>query len=173
MKHGNKTVQYSIYNRGSGNPKFITDTTSLKRPPLEMLTETIKGGGIAGELDLPTMGQLGAMEYEIAFKRANEHAVELFGQKIQYIEARWVTDVLDTSNAKIGICANKDIIKGIPKKIELGTVESNSGNDSSVVLEVIYFKHIQDGKALIEIDKLNNVFIINGVDYTKEIREAL
>lgn len=173
MKHGNKTVQYSIYNRGSGTPKFITDTTSLKRPPLEIMSETLTGGGIAGELNLPTLSQLSSMEYEIAFKRANEHAVELFGQKTQHIEARWVTDVLDTTNAKIGICANKDIIKGIPKKLDLGSVETNSGNDSSVVLEVTYFKHIQDGKALIEIDKLNNVFIINGVDYAKELREAL
>ena len=173
MKHGNKTIQYSIYDRSAGNPDFIGETTSLKRPSLEMLTETMSGAGFAGEIDLPTLGQLSAMEYEISFKNANEKAIKLFGQKAQHLEARWVTDVLDTATGKIGIRANKDIIKCIPKKIDLGSVEGNATNETSVTFEVTYFKHIQDGKALIEIDKLNNVFIINGVDYAKELREAL
>ena len=173
MKYGNKTLQYKIYNRTSGKPDFITDTTSYKRPDVEVMTDTISGAGIAGEIDMPTLGQLSAMEIEIGFKRANKKAVELFGQKTQEIESRWVTDVLDTSGAKISTCANKDIIKAIPKKLSLGNVETNSTNDSSVTLEVVYIKHIQDGETLFEIDKLNNVFIVNGVDYAKQIREAL
>lgn len=174
MKHGNKTIQYSIYDRStSGKPTFITDTTSIKRPALEMLTETIKGAGIAGEIDLPTMGQLGAISYEISFKRTNTAAVNLFAQKTQHLETRWVTDVLDTTNSKIGTCANKEIVKGIPKSFDLGSIESNAANESTVAIELVYYKYIQDGVTLIEIDKLNNVFSINGVDYAKELREAL
>lgn len=173
MKYGNKTLQYKIYNRTSGTADFITDTTSYKRPDLEIMTDTISGGGIAGEIDMPTLGQLSSMEIEIGFKRANKKAVELFAQKTQELEIRWVTDVLDTAGAIISTCANKDIIKAIPKKLSLGNIETNATNEASVPLEVIYFKHIQDGEALIEIDKLNNVFIVNGVDYADKIREAL
>ena len=97
----------------------------------------------------------------------------MFGQEAQHLELRWVTDVLDTTNAKIGTCANKEIIKAIPKKLDLGNIEGNAANEGTVSLEVLYIKHIQNGETLIEIDKLNNVFIINGVDYAKEIREAL
>lgn len=174
MKHGNKTIQYSIYDRTEGgNPVFITDTSSLKRPDVEMLTETIKGAGIMGEIDLPTMGQLSAMSYEITFNRANKRAVILFGQKTQHFETRWVTDVLDTESGKIGVCANKEIVKAIPKKIGLGSIEGNANNETTVEMEVIYYKFIQDGETLLEIDKLNNVFIIDGWDYGAALREAL
>lgn len=174
MQHGNKTIQYSIYNRGNGGKaEFITDTTSIKRPSLEVMTDTVKGAGITGEIDLPTFGQLSAMEYEISFKRTNEKAVDLFGQKTQHIETRWVTDVLNTTSGNIVTCANKEIIKGVPKKLDLGNIETNSNNEASVTLEILYYKFIQDGKSLIEIDKLNNVFIVNGIDYAKSIREAL
>ena len=173
MKMSNKTIQYSIYNRKEGKAKFIADTSSVKRPSIENMTETIKGAGIMGEIDFPTLLQLAAMEYEISFKNASKEAIELFGQETQHLEVRWATDYLDTSTAKVSIRACKDIIRGVPKKLELGTIETNAGNEATLPLEILYFKNIQDGEVLIEIDKLNNVFIINGVDYAKQLREAL
>ena len=41
------------------------------------------------------------------------------------------------------------------------------------MLEVAYYKYIQDGETLIEIDKLNNVFLVNGVDYGQAVRDNL
>ena len=52
-------------------------------------------------------------------------------------------------------------------------MEGNSANETTVALEVIYYKYIQDGEVLLEIDKLNNVFKIDGWDYYEGIREAL
>lgn len=173
MKYGNKTLQYKAYDRTKGKPEFMPDVTSYKRPDIEEMTDTISGAGIMGEIDLPTLGQLSSLEVEFGFRRANKKSIELFAQEAHEIEVRWVTDVLDTAGAKITTCANKDIIKTVPKKLSLGNIETNSTNEATVSMECIYFKHIQDGETLIEIDKLNNVFIVNGVDYAKAIREAL
>lgn len=174
MKHGNKTVQYSIYDRTEGGkPEFVADTTNLTRPSFVMLSDTIKGAGINGELDMPTMAQLGSLVYAIAFKRSNKKAVVLFGQKMQHLEVRWVTDVLDSESGKLSTCANKEIIKGYPKKLDLGDIETNKSNETSVELELTYYKFIQNGETLLEIDKLNNVFIVDGWDYAAELREAL
>ena len=118
MKTSNKTIQYSIYDRTEGgNPVFVADTTKVKRPEIALLTETLKGSGIMGEIDFPTMGQLGSMSYEITFKRTNKNAVVFFGQKTQQFETRWVSDVFDTSDAKFATCANKEIVKAVPKSI--------------------------------------------------------
>lgn len=201
MKHGNKTINYAIYDmrsnlmmpmgaisasgtlnnapiasnsqNGASSARFITDTTSVTRPSLETLTESMKGAGIMGEIDLPTYGQLSAMTYSIAFKRSNRKAVSFFKQEAQHFETRWVTDVLDSANTSIGICSNKEIVKGFPKKLDLGSIETNSANEATVEIEVLYYKYIQDGEVRIEIDKLNNVFIIDGIDYMAQIREAL
>lgn len=173
MIHNNKTVQYAVYNRTSGSSKFVGDTTVLARPNLELLTDTIKGAGILGEVDMPTISQLGSMSYEITLRKQNDDAVALFEQKNQEIEVRWVSDYVDSTTGNSSVIANKDIVKGMPKSLSGGSIENNTQNESTVVLEVLYIKHIQNGVTKYEIDKLNNVFIINGVDYGKIIRDNL
>lgn len=172
-KIGNKTIQYKIYRRSNGVAQYVDDTTSYKRPALESLSDTISGAGINGEIDLPTIAQLASMEIELAFKNVNDKATALFGQETQEIEARWVTDVLDSKSGSITHEAKKDIVKFIPKSLDMGNIEVNAGNEGSITGEVLYFKHIVNGRALVEIDKLANVFKINGVDYAASIREAL
>lgn len=173
MIHNNKTVQYAVYIRTNGSPKFAGDTTTVTRPNLELLTDTIKGAGILGEIDMPTIAQLASMTYEIGMRKQNDAAVELFEQKVQEIETRWVSDYIDSTTGKSSVIANKDIVKGMPKSLSGGSIENNTSNESTVVLEVLYIKHIQNGVTKYEIDKLNNVFIINGVDYGKIIRDNL
>jgi P2 family phage contractile tail tube protein len=170
---GNKVIQYSVYDRTSGKAEFICDTSSYKRPSLETLTDTVKGAGIMGEIDLPTLGQLASMEIEIGFKNSNEKAVDLFSQKTHEIETRWVTDALNTKNANMKTVAHKEIVKCISKKLDLGNIEANAANEATLTAEAIFYKYIIDGKAMIEIDKLNNVFKINGKDYAEQIRQAL
>jgi len=170
---GNKTIQYAIYDRTSGKPEYVGDTASYKRPSLEMLTDTIKGAGIMGEIDFPTLGQLGAMEAEISFKKSNKKAVELFGQKSHDLEIRWVVDALDSSDASIKAEANKEIIKCLSKKLDLGNIETNATNEGTLTVEILYYQYIINGESVVEIDKLNNVFKINGVDYASQIRQAL
>ncbi len=173
MIYGNKTIQYAVYDRTSGTAKFVDDTTTVTRPNLEMLTDTLKGAGVMGEIDMPTIAQVGSMTYEIALRRTNPKATELSAPGVHELEIRWVTDVLDSSTGKLKTVSSKDIIKGIPKKLDGGTLENNKAQETNLSLEVIYFKHIQDGAALMEIDKLNNVLKINGTDYTKSIGNGL
>ncbi len=173
MIHNNKTIQYAVYNRSSGSPKFVGDTTTLTRPNLELLTDTISGAGILGEIDMPTTAQLGSMTYEITLRKQNDDAIALFEQKTQEIEVRWASDYVDSTTGNSSIIASKDIIKGRPKSLSGGSIENNTPNESTVVLEVLYIKHIQNGVTKYEIDKLNNVFIVNGVDYGKIIRDNL
>lgn len=169
----NKTIQYSVYNRDSGKAKFVGDTSSYTRPSLEHLTDTIKGAGLMGEIDLPALGQLGSMECELAFNKTNKEFVELAAPKAHKLEIRWVTDVLNSANAQIDIEANKEFLTVIPKQAELGDIESNETNEATITFEVLYYQYIVAGKAILEIDKLNNIYKVNGVDYSAKIRNAL
>lgn len=173
MIYGNKTIQYAVYSRNNGKAEFIEDTTTVTRPNMEMLTDTIKGAGILGEIDMPALGQVGALAYEIALRRTNKKAAALFAQKTQELEIRWVTDTINSSTGATSVVACKDIIKAVPKSLDGGALENNTANETTLSLEVLYIKHIQNGETLIEIDKLNNVFIVDGVDYAQIIRENL
>lgn len=173
MKIRNKTIQYAVYNRDSGKASYICDTSSYTRPDIEALTDTIKGAGIMGEIDLPTLGQIGSMEAEITFNKTNTEYVDLTAPMAHKIEIRWVTDLIDSSNATTGIEGNKEFLTVVPKKSELGDIETNETNEATITFEVLYYQYIVAGKALIEIDKLNNIFKVNGVDYSAQIRNAL
>lgn len=173
MIYGNKTIQYSVYNRTSGTPKFIQDTTTVKRPTLEYLSDTISGAGILGEIEMPTLAQLGPITEEIGVRRTNSNAASLFAPGLQELEVRWVTDVIDTATGKVTVSACKEIIKGYAKSLDGGSLENNTSQETNLVLEVVAHKFIQDGETVWDIDKLNIKFEVMGVDYSQPVRDNL
>lgn len=172
-KLANKTLQYSVYDRTSGSAKYVEDTTKYKRPSIENLTDTLKGAGIMGEIDLPTLGQIGSMEIEITFNKTNAKAVALLSPETHTIEVRWVNDSFDSKTGGVSIESNKEIIKYMTKTFENGEIESNSTNEATLTGEVLTYQYILNGKSVVEIDKLNNVYKINGKDYTANIIKGL
>ena len=58
-------------------------------------------------------------------------------------------------------------------KIGEGKIEPGSGQDGSYEYEVLSYKRVTNGKNILEIDKLNGVFKVNGVDQTKSINSLL
>lgn len=172
-KISTKTIQYAVYDRSSGKAVYVDDTQSYTRPDIEMLTDELTGAGIMGEIDLPALGAIASMEGEITLNKTNEKAIALFTPETHTIEIRWVTNVLNTATGKSSIQANKEIIKMLPKTLGLGDIETNETNEGTITFECLTYEYIVDGKSLIKIDKLNNVFKIKGKDYSAALRAAL
>lgn len=167
-----KVNQYSVYDRSSGTAKFLQDTKSYKRPSISFLSSTISGAGMSGEIDVPSPGQLSSMSIEIGLRNETKEILQACGSNFS-LEIRWVVDNLDKSTGKITTKAYKDIVKGFVKSIDLGSVETNKENEVSITGEVTYFNHIIDGSSIIEIDKLNEIVIIDGTDLLEDVRENL
>ena len=53
----------------------------------------------------------------------------------------------------------------------MGSVQSGNPMDTSVTLNVSYILIEVDGNSLVELDKLNPTFKINGVDLMQRVRE--
>ena len=173
MKYASKTIQYSIYDRTNGGSEYVGDTSSYTRPEVEYLADTIKGTGLMGEIELPTSGQIGAMSIELSFNKTNKKFTELLAPKSHKIEVRWATDVLNSSTGATEVEANKEIVTFVPKTGSLGDIESNETNEATLNGEVLYYQYIINGESVIEIDKLNMILKVNGVDYSEAIRNAL
>ena len=172
-KISTKTIQASIYHQVNGKNEYVDDSATYKRPDIEMLTDGFSGLGIMGELDLPALAQIGGMEIEVGFSATNKKTAAMFAPGSHTIETRWVTNVLNTATGKTEVRANKDIVTYLPKNLGLGDIEPNEANESTLTGEAIAYEYICNGESLIKIDKLNNVFKINGVDYAKQIKDAL
>ncbi|KNF08555.1 phage tail tube protein FII [Gottschalkia purinilytica] len=170
-KLGNKVVNYSIYARENNTPVKIDDTTSVQLPSIEMLTDTIKGAGIMGEIDYPTFFQPGSMSLEINIRVSGEKLGLL--ASAQSIEVRWITDVFDTNDIKVGVDSHKAFMKCTPKKLEEGKLEPGSPQDGSFEYEVFTYKRITNGKEILNIDKFNNIFAINGKNVMQDVQAFL
>lgn len=62
------------------------------------------------------------------------------------------------------------VFRGRPTAYNLGTLSQGSLMNASITLEVTYILIEIGGKTLFELDKLNSVFKVNGVDLLEDIR---
>lgn len=170
-KINNKVIDYSVYSRKDGRTSKSGDTTSVQLPSIEFLTDTIKGSGISGEIDWPTYYQTAAMTLAINLRASNEDTAGLL--TADEIELRWVTDTFDTNNVKVGINANKAFLKCAPKKFDEGKLENGAAQDGSLEFEVFAYRRIVNGKEVLNIDKFNGIFAVNGVNLLDNIKSAL
>lgn len=173
MKYQARTIKGALYDRKHGNSKFLADTVTVTYPDIELLTETLKGAGINGEIDLPTYGQFGPMEVEVAHNGLNEENIKLFGMETQNLEHRWATQVLNSETGTTEVVSKKVIWRGIPKKFGLGSIEPNKAEEPTSSFELTYIKYMIGNKRMFEIDKLNDVFIVGDTDYSATIKAAL
>ena len=172
-KYQARTIKGALYDKKHGGTKFLSDTVTVTYPDLELLTETLKGAGLNGELDLPTYGQFGSMEVEVAHNGLNANIVKLFGMETQYLEHRWASQVLNSETGESEVVGKKIIWRGIPKKLGIGSIEPNKAEEPSSTFELTYMKYLIAGVVVLEIDKLNDVFKANGVDYSSAVRNVL
>ena len=59
---------------------------------------------------------------------------------------------------------------GRVKKFKPGKIEKSEGMEATVTLELTYIMVEVDGEQLIEIDKLNGVYKVKGVDMLAKVR---
>jgi hypothetical protein len=170
----NKTVQYKLKATDqSGNLVLIDDSSDLQLPSIEKLTDTIKGAGIMGEVDMPTFGQIGSMTFTVNNRADNpQYAILSRPGEIKF-EVVWVTDVFDSNQVRVGLQQNKVFMTGVNKKYDMGKLEVNAGADGSSEFEIYHLRKVVDGKEVLLIDKFNYKYVINGVDYMAALRTAL
>lgn len=168
-----RTIKAAVYNRNGKVPKRISDATEITLPDLEYLTETVSGAGINGEFDLPTLGQLGAATLSIAARSLGDNSIEISAPHTQNLEFRWASQALNEQSGAVDVVDKKIIFKGLPKKLGLGKIAPNAAEEPSLEYEMLYLKYIVRGVVKIEIDKINDVFKVNGVDYNAAVKNVL
>jgi P2 family phage contractile tail tube protein len=170
----NKTIQYRLRATNQNNQLvLIDDSSDLQLPSIEKLTDTVKGSGIMGEIDLPTFGQLGSMTFAVNNRADNAQYAMLSRPGEIKFELVWVVDVFDSNAIRIGIQQHKVFMTGVSKKYDMGKIDVNSGADGSSEFEIYYLRKIVDGREVLLIDKFNYKYAVNGIDYTSELRTAL
>lgn len=156
-----KINDYNAYLDGT---KMIGVAATVTLPEVKMKTSTVSGTGINGELDSPTIGQFESMEQEIQFNTLYSSAMDMLNPlSVVNLTFRAAQQVYD----KTGGYAFKGlriVEMGRVKRLIPGKIEKGESMEAKVIMELTYIMIEVDGAQLLEVDKLNGIYKVNGVD---------
>jgi uncharacterized protein len=165
-----KLSAFRVYTKGAVD---VLGVANVKLPTLENITETIKGAGIAGELEVPIKGQFKSMTLTLDFVAVLQSLIYLSRQTVQdFIIAGSVQEYRDKTGDYVDR-AVKIFVRGLPKKVELGKMEAGNKMDASIEIEVIQMVVMVDVLPVLQVDKINYVCMVDGKDYLAEVRTNL
>jgi P2 family phage contractile tail tube protein len=142
-------------------------------PDIELMSEAIKGAGISGEFNAPYLGHTSAMTASINFRTVNENASKLLEPRNHQLEFRASQQYRENSTGEVTTKAVKYVLIAQPTKLGLGKLAPASPADVSGEYSITYLFMSLNGKKNIEIDILNFIFYVNGVDYLEKVRKDL
>jgi P2 family phage contractile tail tube protein len=165
-----KLNDFRVYVDGSSDLKGIADLTL---PSFEQMTESINGAGIAGEYESPNIGHFQSMKLILNWRVLNNDLSTFLAPIARKIDCRGANQEYDAATGKYSFPSVRVLVQGVPTKVEPGKMEKGSPYEASTEIEVTYIKIEIDGKTVVELDKLNYKYVVNGVDYLAEVRKAL
>ena len=164
-----KLTNYSAFLDGTD----FLGTVDVELPSLEALTDTVKGAGIAGEIDSPVIGHYSSMTTKLNWRTLNGSSVKLAAQKTHALDFRGSQQIYNAGTGEYEHQGVKVSLRAIPKTMEAGKFEVGTSTGTANELEVVYYKLEIDGKRVIEIDKFNFISFIDGTDALAEVRRNL
>lgn len=159
---------FNIYNTGN---RLVGVTGEVAIPNFEGVTSTTGGAGILGEYESIAIGHYGSMEQVIPFRCIDEDFFTLISPSESVeLTLRGAIQHTVRTNLNSGAIGMRVVYRGRCKNIAVGTARLRGQMDSQITLELTYIYVEMDGKPRIELDKINEVFKINGVDKLAQIK---
>lgn len=163
-----KINNFNAYLNGS---RMIGVTGEVTLPSPKMKTSTLDGAGLGGEIDDPTIGQWESMEQEVPLNLVHSSFADMLSpMEAVNLTFRAAQQGIDNATGSYKFHALRVVEKGRVKEFTPGKLKKGNGMECTVKLELTYLLIEDDGVKLLEIDKLNEVYIVNGVDMLEEIR---
>lgn len=143
---------------------------NISLPKLTRKLEEWRGGGMIG----PVSVDLGmeALSLEFTTGGAEVEMIKQFGAKtvdsvqLRFAGAYQCDDTGETNAVEV-------IVRGRFGEIDFGSQESGALSETKVTMQCAYIKYTLNGRTLLEVDPLNAIEIINGVDMLDQARAAL
>lgn len=165
-----KVANFNVYD---DKTKLLGVSGEITLPNLESMTSTVSGAGILGELETPNVGHFGSMSIEIPWRSLLDKTFNFAAYAGRSLSLRGAVQQVDSNTAALSYYQVKITIKYMSKGLDLGKLSLNSTMESKNTLEVFYIKVEIDGKTTLELDKLNSVYKLNGVDQLSAINKLI
>lgn len=162
-------INYTMYE----NSSEYVGLAQVTLPSMQLLTQNVRGAGIAGEIETVLIGQMQAMEIQIQMLTLTKQGIDLAEQRVHTWEFREAQQRVNGQSGDHEVEAVKHVIKAFPKQMDGGTLSPQSTSSPNINAAVYYWAEYRDGVKVLELDPLNYICYINGTDYLAQVRRAL
>ncbi|MGV8860190.1 MAG: phage major tail tube protein [Pseudomonas sp.] len=148
---------------------FNGDVPSMTLPKLAIKTDEYRGGGMAGSIEMD-MG-LDKMEASFVTNGVRRESLKWFGLADQTAcNAVFRASFKGLKGAITPVIAT---VRGMLKEVDLGDWKPGDKAEIKHAIALTYYKLEVDGRVVYEIDMINAVRVIDGVDQLAAERSAL
>lgn len=169
MQIENGTTSFAVYEDATE----YYGLAEVALPELSQLTAEVKGAGISGAFNGVFIGQFEPMSLTLNFPAINRNTIKLAEPRNHHLDLRGVQQKWDNTTGKYTQEAIKHVIVAHPVKFNPGKLAPASPTETSGEYSVSYYATYINGKKVLEVDILNFIFFIDGVDYLADVRKAL
>lgn len=162
-----KLKDFNLFHNGVN---FVHQVPEVALPKIAEKVESYRGGGMLSELDI-SMG-LEKMEMETTLGGLPRSILRSFG--LVGVAAQMLRFNGAYQEEENGVVTAAElVVRGKHVEIDPGTVKAGDDTAWKLKSTLSYLKWTMNGTVDVEIDILNNVYIIGGVDRMAAIRAAL
>ena len=162
-----KINMFNVYETGK---KVVGVSAEVTLPQFNQATSEISGAGILGTIDSPSKGMFENFEFVLPFRTLYTPIFNIMvvGDKVD-LTLRGAIQTTDGEGNKKEV-GMRVVIRGTVKGIDPGTVKQGDGTGASATLTLTYIYIEIGGLPMIEVDKLNTVYNVRGVDMLAAIK---
>jgi Bacteriophage tail tube protein len=153
MKIPNHVSNYSIFKDG----RRLIGLADVTLPNMQNLTDTLKGSGIFGEIDVPIQAHFQALSVTLNWLTIVDNAVFATIQNGAQLDAWAAVQQHDSSTNQIEHAGWRFIMGTLPKSFNLGKLEVGTKGEASSEYELINLRVLKDDVVQLEFDKENAV----------------
>jgi len=164
-----KLINFRVYLDGTD----LLGIADVQLPDLEPMTETIKGAGIAGEVESPVLGHFGKMGLTLNWRTIEKSTLVLSQPKVHALDIRGSQQVYNSADGQYATVPVKVVVRAMPKKTGMGKLQVGAATDTSSEFELTYLLIYVNNEKLVEIDKYNYIAFIAGTDFLEGVRADL
>ncbi len=134
-----------------------------------------EGMGVSGKVEFPLPGITDKMEGKIKFNSFNGDALKRFyyASQAQQIDAWGSVQSYNKQSGTMDEFPVRVTIRGFFKEVDLPPFKKAQKDGPEVSYSAVYYKLVVNGEEVVEIDPLNYIYKVGGVDLLEKTRANL
>lgn len=150
---------------------YIGEAKSITLPKLTQKLESYRGAGMPGSVKVNLGLDDDALELEYTMGGLTADIAKLLGGSINQCNLRFAgTFQKDDSEEYSKVEVN---VTGRHKEQDLGEFKQGESSQTKYSMTCVYYRLTIDGEDVIEIDIINMIYKVNGVDLLEQARQAI